>query len=424
MKHFTFSFRFVVLSLLALSFAGCGINKSQSTKEGPRSESTRAGVRVSPQGKTATEPVIGADGSGNLFVAYVERSGKSADLYLQKLDKGGAAVGERAMINPNPGEVKTWAGDPPTLAFGKEGTIFVGWTRSLTDPSAKGNDLVLSVSVDGGRSFAAPLKINDDEKPASHGMHSLTVDTNGRIIVAWLDERNIKADHTENMASALFHHEDVEPNSEVFYSTSDDGGKTFTPNKKIASDVCPCCKTFLAAGDDGTVYMSWRQVLKGDYRHIAVASTADGGKTFSNAVIVSDDQWQLNACPISGAAIVSSGPQTLDVLWYTAGKAGAPGLYSARSTDGGKTFSPRKVVDSEAIAGSPTLLSTADKVFAVFKQADDKIVSTSANTSTVFGPVSEQARGLAPSAIVADGKLITAFIENSNSRSEIWVVSE
>ncbi len=35
------------------------------------------------------------------------------------------------------------------------------------------NDLYLSVSRDGGKSFDAPVKVNDDRLPAVHGMHSL-----------------------------------------------------------------------------------------------------------------------------------------------------------------------------------------------------------------------------------------------------------
>jgi hypothetical protein len=94
----------------------------------------------------------------------------------------------------------------------------------------------------------------------------------------------------------------MESNRELFVSSSSDGGHTFTPNRQVATDVCPCCKTALAIGPEGRVYLSWRQVLPGDLRHIAVSSSADGGKSFTESKIVSDDQWVLAGCPVSGSA--------------------------------------------------------------------------------------------------------------------------
>jgi Neuraminidase (sialidase) len=112
----------------------------------------------------------------------------------------------------------------------------------------------LSVSKNGGQTFDSPVKINDDEQPASHGMHSMAIDDKGRIFSAWLDERNIKFE--DKPTDSEMHHDDAEPNSEVFYSVSEDGGKTFAANEKIASDVCPCCKTAVLAAPDGTVILA------------------------------------------------------------------------------------------------------------------------------------------------------------------------
>src|SRR6185437_11841057 len=75
-------------------------------------------------------------------------------------------------------------------------------------------------------------------------------------------------------------------------------------------------------------YAGWRQVLPGSYRHIAVASSTDGGTKFSTPVIVSDDHWMLQGCPVSGPSLsVDAASGTLKVLWYAAGESGAPGVY-------------------------------------------------------------------------------------------------
>jgi hypothetical protein len=188
-------------------------------------------------------------------------------------------------------------------------------------------------------------------------MHSLAIGTDGRVYVAWLDERNVApmpATDQSMKEGTSGHH--MESNREVFMASSGDGGRTFSANKRVASDACPCCKTALAVGGDGRVYFSWRQVLPGDYRHIAVASSNDQGQSFSEPKIVSDDQWMIAGCPVSGPGMLAGADGRLRVLWYSGGKNGESGLYASESTDAGKTFGPRLLVNKGQTRGTPVLV--------------------------------------------------------------------
>src|SRR6187455_3063377 len=72
-------------------------------------------VKVSIADSDSAEPAVTADSDGNIYVLYVDHAAdKSADLYLQKLDSNLKQIGERVRINPEPGIVKSWAGDAPT----------------------------------------------------------------------------------------------------------------------------------------------------------------------------------------------------------------------------------------------------------------------------------------------------------------------
>ncbi|MBP7416848.1 MAG: sialidase family protein [Pyrinomonadaceae bacterium] len=420
------SFTFLFIALILIS-VGCTKMADKPSADSKTNTDTASAIRISAGGIDASEPAIAADAVGNVFVVYVEHSGKAADVFVQKLDAAGKPAGEKVRVNPAAGEAKAWKGDPPTIAIAKDNTIYIGWTRKLADEKAKGNDLVLSASRDGGRTFGDPAKVNDDTKPASHGMHSLAVTEYGWIYVAWLDERNIavQTHDMEKMGAAMAHHEDTEPNSEVFYSYSTDGGKTFRKNAKIASDVCPCCKTTLLIADKGTIYAAWRQVLKGDHRHIAVArSTAmsTGGDTvFSEGVIVSDDNWQINACPVSGAALSANG-NTLDVVWYTAGAAGQAGMYFARSADGGKTFGPRLLVSNEATSGTPVLLEQGSKAVAVFADVSGGLLTAKweGDPATKISQSKIPDANL-PASVISNGKVITAFVRNSDGKNAVWI---
>lgn len=386
-----------------------------------------APVRVSTENVDAAEPVVAAARDGTAYVAWVEhRAHKEADVFLAQLDREGHALATAPVrVNATAGQATAWRGDPPTLVVGADGTVYVGWTaRAGTEGHA--TDLYLSTSRDGGRSFASAVKVNDDAVPGVHGMHSLAVSSDGgRVYLAWLDERNLASVATEQNAAGQKKMEHMERNSEVFTSFSADGGRSFSANRRVASEACPCCKTALAVGADSRVYVGWRQVLPGEYRHIAVSSSADGGETYSQPVIVSDDQWVIPGCPVSGPALAVAGDHALSVMWYTAGERGTTGLYWAESRDGGQTFSERKLFVGGQAFGTPLLLATAaSKPFVVWGDNDGSTPRVVAAPLLTGGKASAPVATSAelPSAAMANDQLFIGYIVNANDRRSIWVV--
>jgi hypothetical protein len=384
-----------------------------------------AEVKVSVSDSDPAEPAIAADADGNIYVVYVDHAAdKSADLYLQKFDSNLKQLRERVRINPETGIVKSWAGDAPTVTIAPDTSVYVGWTARSGD----GTNYVVSVSHDGGMTFFAPTKINDDTAPASHGMHSLAIGSDGVIYAAWLDERNIVKEH--EMASVDpsdddgFHFVKIdhkgpesehkpEPNSEVFFAFSEDSGKSFSKNQKLSSDVCPCCKTAVTTNGSDRVYVSWRQVLEGDHRHIAVAASSDSGTTFSPRVIVSDDKWQIAACPVSGAAINATA-SGVNVLWYTAGAEGQAGYYFASSPDGGSKFNSRIFVSGDAASGTPTLLGST----VIYQGADNRTVIA---TAPDFATKSTIDAANNASAVSANGATYITFVRKENKSRSVWI---
>ncbi|MBA3767880.1 MAG: exo-alpha-sialidase [Acidobacteria bacterium] len=382
-------------------------------------------VRVSVENTDASEPAVAAGHEGTAYVTWVaHREGGKADVYLSHFDSEGRKLGESVRVNPNEGQAKTWHGDPPTVATGPDRTIYVGWTSAQGEGHKA--DIYLSASRDNGRSFELPVKVNDDKKPAGHGMHSIAVAQDGRIYMVWLDERNVAPPPEEKQKEGPKKpHNMAEMNREVFFAVSTDGGRTFSPNQRISSEVCPCCKTSLAVGPDGRMYASWRQVLPGDFRHIAVASSNNGGKTFSKPVTVSDDQWMINGCPVSGSALSVGKDGILRVLWYTAGDAGKPGLYWAESRDGAQTFSPRKPFAEGS--DTPVLISRSDNSFiAVWEKADGlvSLVNTAQLSSdgqvTAISSIANE--GELPSGATAGHRLFIAYISRKEHQRSIWFV--
>ena len=382
-------------------------------------------MRVSAEKSEAAEPAVAGARDGTVYAAWVEHRGREADVWLAHFDAEAKPLASPTRVNPNAGEATAWRGDPPTLAVAPDGTVYVGWTaRDEAAPHA--TTLYLSASHDGGRSFGTPAKVNDDAKHCVHGMHSLAVGEGGRVYVAWLDERNIAAPKPAEGGPSHMH---SESNREVFFASSEDGGRTFTPNMKVAGEACPCCKTSLAVGDDGRVYAAWRQVLPGNLRHIAVASSDDGGHAFSTPAVVSDDRWELQGCPVSGPSLAAAGG-ALRVLWYTAGEAGRPGLYWSESRDGGRTFSPRRALaDAGGGRGTPVLLRDAGGFKAVWEGSEGttpvaltvglKDEGNASEPSTL--PSTLEGTGALPAAAEAGGRLFVAYIAGGEGEHAVWL---
>lgn len=283
-------------------------------------------------------------------------------------------------------------------------------------------NLYLSVSRDKGRSFELPVKVNDDDQPGAHGMHSLAIAPDGSVYVSWLDERNLPPVSSGQAKN----HQHVEANRELFVARSTDTGKTFSPNRSVAEDVCPCCKTSLAISHDGRIYASWRQVLPGNLRHIAVASSSDQGQTFSAPVIVSDDRWTIAGCPVSGSSLSVSNDGKLEVLWYAAGEAGPTGIYRSESRDLGQSFTARQVMVEGLAQGTPVLLphKTGSRAIWQSDQGSKARVVTAyldaggAMYNAYMVPHSEL-----PAASLSGDQIQIAFVRTAeNNRRSVWLL--
>lgn len=91
--------------------------------------------------------------------------------------------------------------------------------------SSNGSDVMFVRSTDGGQTFSAPVRVNDD--PVNHNkwhwFGTLAVAPNGRIDSLWLDSRNA-VNNTD---------------SQLFYSYSVDGGMTWAANVAVSNSFNP-----------------------------------------------------------------------------------------------------------------------------------------------------------------------------------------
>lgn len=166
----------------------------------------------------------------------------------------------------------------------------------------------------------------------------------GEVGAVWLDGRFGKA----TTGSALF-----------FNKTVPGGG--FGHDHQVGESTCECCRTDLFVDAEKNIHVAYRGIrfpaaLAGQQvRDMVHSISYDGGKTFSKAQRISDDNWAIEGCPHTGPSLAAD-HNDLHAVWFTAG--GEVGIYYAHSVNQGETFSTREMVSKKG--RYPQMVTTND----------------------------------------------------------------
>lgn len=270
-------------------------------------------------------PSVRIDDEGRISLAWMEEDKDIRAVLYARIEKSKESIGAPVKVN-QPTESPYMRQEAPALTVVRD-EVFLTWALThpkLTPDKPFSNELRLSRSRDGGKTFLPSILVNDDEQVIGHSFDSIHVAPDGVLHMAWIDGREGKK----------------EPGT--FVTRSTDRGRTVAKNFKVDEDTCVCCRTSLTTGPDGTLYLAWRKVLPGEIRETVVARSTDGGSTFSSPVIVGHDRWVFPGCPHRPASIGTDRLGRLYVVWYTEGVDETPTVFLAYSDDRGATFSPKQ----------------------------------------------------------------------------------
>ena len=229
--------------------------------------------------------------------------------------------------------------------------IYVTWTKPLSKPYT--GDIRFARSLDGGKTFTAPVTVHTDKQEITHRFDAITVTKDGKIFLAWIDKRDqVKVGSSYRGAA-------------VYYAVSGDQGATFKGDYKAADHSCECCRIGLLPRDDGSVLALWRHVFEPNVRdHALVSLRADGrAGTLRRATF---DDWAIAICPHHGPSLAADGAGQLHAVWFTQG-AKRTGVFYGRLREGG--VDGLKSVGGEAAAHAD-LAAHGQRVVIVWKEFD------------------------------------------------------
>jgi hypothetical protein len=323
---------------------------------------------------------------------------------LRHSDDDGRTLSAPVEVNATAERIYAEGENRPKIAFGPHDKIYVSWSQPRAEPWT--GFVRFARSLDRGEHFSAPLTVHHDRTEITHRFDALAVDGHGRIVIAWIDKRDLIAATAAGKPYL---------GAAIYYSWSDDGGASFVLERKLIDQSCECCRIALARTADGEVAAFFRSIHGDNIRDHAYAVLRTDGQA-SQAARATFSDWQIAGCPHHGPGLAIGSDGTRHAVWYEAkgqptiwygqldpghapehplaiagsgashadvavheqtvwvawNQVGADGyaLMLRRSTDNGVHFdAPRDIARSSGAVGSPQLLLKQGRAFVAWNTA-------------------------------------------------------
>ncbi len=293
------------------------------------------------------QPSLAVGRSGTVYLAFGASGGSTtgADIFFAKSLDAGRTWSTPSRVNNDVGGATQ---QEPSLTLDSSDNIYIAWN----DARGGTPDIYFAKSTDGGLSFSANVRVNDVTTGAQTEP-DVAVDSLGIIHAIWTDGRNTAAN-----------------GNDIFYANSTDGGASFNPSRRVNNDATTAEQAHpaIAVGPDRSVYAVWddpRNLARG--RDIYFSKSTDSGNTWSANIIVNDD---VGSTSQDTPDIVVNPSGTIFVAWSDSRTANtAPDVDASRSTNGGASFAANVKVNDDAGAtyqGSVALAAGPTKVQAIW----------------------------------------------------------
>ncbi|MEW9624069.1 sialidase family protein [Rhodanobacter geophilus] len=349
-------------------------------------------------------PALGAsaafDAHGRLWVV----DAADGHVRLRHSDDLGKTLSAPVDVNAVAEPIYESGENRPKIAFGSKGELYVSWSQPRAKPWS--GYVRFARSLDGGAHFAAPITVQHDLADITHRFDALAVDGRGRVVIAWIDKRDLEAAKAKGRPYL---------GAAVYYSWSDDAGRSFVPERKVMDHSCECCRIALALTPKSEIATFFRGVYGDNVRdHAFALLPVDGTPVHAERATFSG--WRIAACPEQGPGLAIGADGVRHAVWYEASHGPAiwygqldpgqppkhllqlagPGASHAdvavhgrtvwlawnqvdangytlmlrSSTDDGLHFgTPRAIAHSSAAVGSPQLLTWQGRAFVAWNTA-------------------------------------------------------
>lgn len=286
--------RLAAAALLAL---GCAAGVFAQGGHTGHSNSNDSNARA-PRPELGTSAAFGPDGA----LYAVSKAG--GHVLLHRSDDAGASWRAPVVVNREPEVISAEGENRPKLAFAPDGGVLVSWTRPLAKPYT---GEIRFARADDGRTFDAPFTVHQDRQAITHRFETLAITGSGQVLLVWIDKRDLV---TAQAAERDYR------GAAVYAAVSDDGGRTFRPEVKVADHSCECCRIAVANDTDGQPLVLWRHVFEPNERDHALAKLGADARPVGEPARATFDHWRIDACPHHGPALAVAPDGTRHAVWF------------------------------------------------------------------------------------------------------------
>ena len=253
-------------------------------------------------------PALGAsaafDSHGVLYVV----DALDGHVRLRHSNDNGHTLSAPVAVNLTAERIYAEGENRPKIAFGAHDEIYVSWSQPRAVPWT--GFVRFARSLDHGTHFSAPITVHHDHAEITHRFDALAVDGHGRIVIAWIDKRDLNAATAAGKPYL---------GAAVYYSWSDDGGASFVPERKLVDQSCECCRIELTRMPNGEVAAFFRNIYGDNIRNHAFAVLhTDGRSSHADRATYSD--WHIAGCPHHGPGLAIGSDGVRHAVWYEASK--------------------------------------------------------------------------------------------------------
>ncbi|MGH8959389.1 MAG: sialidase family protein [Acidimicrobiia bacterium] len=248
----------------------------------------------------AIRVAAGADGS--VWAAWSE----GTELFVAEVDPVAVSVGSPTVV-AGPEGIINHPLERPALAITADGEVFVAWI------TGSGNVRLARLVTEGA---AVSSEVISGEVRNETALVQMIATAQGQPVVSWLE------DSTLSVAA----------------------GEPLVEHELVDDLTCDCCHPVpIQIGDQmGIGYRDLEHTTDGVVRDIAFINGSLSGASFTASVVVADESWYLDACPLSGPTLAVSGDDVF-ISWMDARQSLHPDQSSSSiwfdsSGDGGQTF--------------------------------------------------------------------------------------
>lgn len=181
-----------------------------------------------------------------------------------------------------------------TLVSAAGGSVYAAW-RHVYPGNLR--DMAFTMSRDGGRSFAPPIRVSEDHwvlEGCPDDGPAMAVDAEGRIHVVWPTLVKESAAPGAEPAQTVA----------LFYAVSSDG-RTFSTRQPLPTEGLPHHPRIVTGGD-GTLTVVWDELAKGS-RRVAIARAkpaANGFPSFRRQLLTSEGPSVYPVGAAAGADVI------------------------------------------------------------------------------------------------------------------------